>query len=180
MKRSYGVMAILLPLPNPKKNLVLPYPIAAGDRLQTGMLQQLLKAAPATLPLSTLAKHKLILNVFHGQSGTHIGVFPSLERTLQLPNGRVHPLLLTAHPPDRLDVFLGCNQSSIDLSLPVLAEEKPFKTLLALPDRPHLLTIAPNGEVLSITEGYYIDQHTIRRATGLKQPRRITLANSFH
>ena len=175
MKRSYGVMAILLPLPSYKKNLMLPYPIQVGDRLQTSMMNQLLQAAPSTMPLTTLKLQKLILNMPHGHTGTHIAVFPSLDGVQQLPGGRVHPLLLTAQAPQRLDVFLGSDQSSIDLQLPVLAEEKCFKTLLAFADRPHLLSIDPEGLVMHITEGFYISKDNIRKASGLKRYRRISL-----
>ncbi len=179
MKRKFGVLAILLPIPNPKNPLVLPYPIDEGDRLQTAMMQQLLQAAPATLPLSHLARHKLILNLFFARSGTHIAVFPSLEDCLNLPGGRVHPLLLTACPPDRLDVFLGSDQHSIDLQLPVLAAEKHFKTLLANVEKPHLLSIAPDGQVAAITEGYYIDRQNIRRALGMRKPKKINLVKPY-
>lgn len=175
MKRSYGVMAILLPLPNPQKPLMPPYPIQEGDRLQTGMMHQLLQAVPATMPLAHLSRHKLILNLLYPDSGTHIAVFPSLEGVLQLPYGRVHPLLLTAQAPQRMDVFLGSDQSATDLHLPVLAEEKCFKTLLAFADKPHLLSIDPKGQVVHLTEGYYISKDNIRRATGLRRPRKIRL-----
>lgn len=175
MKRKFGVMAILLPLPNPQKPLMLPYPLQTGDRLQTGMLNRLLQAAPATLPLSHLAGRKLILNTFHLQGGTHIAVFPSLDAVMTLPGGRMHPLLLTAQPPDRLDVFLGSSQSAIDLILPVLGDDKCFKTLLACSDKPHLLSIEPNGEVASITEGYYIDRQNIRRASAMRKHQKINL-----
>ena len=175
MKRSYGVIAILLPLPNPKKPLELPYPIQEGDRIQTGMMRQLVKAAPATLPLVHLVGKKLILNLFSNACGTHIAVFPSLEHTIALPYGRVHPVLITSPMPDRLDIFLGSDSSSIDLELPVIGEEKCLKTLSAMADKPHLLSISPSGEVLAITEGYYISNENIRKASGLKPGHRISL-----
>ena len=175
MKRKFGVLAILLPLPNPRKILSVPYPIQEGDRLQTGLLQQLVQAAPATLPLSHLAGKKLILNFFSLATGTRIAVFPELEPVLQMPGGRVHPLLLASHKPERLDVFLGCATSSIDLVLPTGLLEKDRKPLLAFGDKPHLVCLYPSGEVKAIGEGYYIDQTNIRKASGLKPTRKIDL-----
>lgn len=175
MKRKFGVLAILLPLPNPKKPFPLPYPLMEGDRLQTSMLQQLVKAAPATLPLSHLVGKKLILNLFSMPGGTHISVFPTLENAMTLPHGRVHPVLVTARPPERMDIFLGSDSSSIDLELPLIGEEKCLKTLCAHADKPHLLSISPSGEVLAITEGYYISTENIRKASGLKPSKRISL-----
>ena len=175
MKRKFGVLAILLPMPQPQKPLLQPYPKHEGDRLQLTMLQQLLLAAPATIPLSHLIQKKLVLNYFQLQHGTHIAVFPSLEAVLQLPQGRIHPLLLTRQPPDRMDVFLGSDQCSIDLSLPVLADEKCFQTLLAFTDKPHLLSIDPSGQVLALTEGYYIDRQNIRQAAGFRKSKKLKL-----
>ena len=175
MKRSYGVLAILLPLPNPKKPLILPHPLQVGDRLQTNMLQQLVQVAPSTLPLTTLKAKKLILNLFHLHGGTHIAVFSSLEQMQELPGGRIHPLLLLHQPPQRLDVFLGSDQSSIDVVVPMLTDEKCFQTLLAFSDKPHLLAIGPEGQLIAITEGYYVDKDNIRKASGLRRHRRISL-----
>jgi len=166
MKRKFGVLLLLLPYPDTKAPLTLLRPVQAGDKLDGALVNILLEEAPLTVPLSQLAGKKLVLNLFSREAGTLLAVFPTLAAVQPLPHGRVHTILLSSRPWERLDTFLNSRHSSLPVTLPATSPEQ-LQQLLAFEDKPHALVLQPNNKILAVTEGYYINSRNIRRATGL-------------
>lgn len=131
-------------------------PLVIGDEMPNQIINNIVNYKSGTAKISDFRGKVLIFDFFSTWCGACIEELPRLDSIQRELKGKLQILVVTTEKKERIISFLKKNPNVKGLTLPFVTQDTLLQKYFPHKLIPHDVWIDKRGEIVAITEGYYV------------------------